>query len=186
MGMLNGLKLGSRLGRILAIALLVVASSCQDAPTAPTKPSNAEDPSRLLGLWGSPKLLYCPSTETQSTSGLIDVAGGTLSLGGTSVQIPLGALLGPTTVELSIPAGQYMEVDLTVNGGQHTTFPQPVVVTVDYSRCNRWQTLLRLLTVWNIDPDTKALLEKMPSVDSQLTHTIIFSTIHFSGYAVAD
>jgi hypothetical protein len=183
--MLNGLKLGSRLGRVLAIALLVVAGSCKDAPTAPTKPSNAEDPSRLLGLWGSPKLLYCPSTETQSTSGLLDVAGGTLSLGGTSVKIPLGALSGPTTVELSIPAGQYMEVDLTVNGGQHTIFPQPVVVTVDYSRCNRWQTLLRLLTVWNIDQDTKALLQNMGGIDNKLAQSITFSTLHFSGFAIA-
>jgi hypothetical protein len=108
-----------------------------------------------------------------------------VSLGGTSVTIPLNALLGPTTVELNIPAGQYMEVDLTVNGGQHITFLQPVVVTIDYSRCNRFATLLAPLSVWNIDPVTKALLQNMGGIDNKLTQSITFLTTHFSGFAIA-
>jgi hypothetical protein len=116
---------------------------------------------------------------------LISSDGGSLSLGGTSVRIPTGALLGPTTVELTIPAGQYLEVDLTVNNGQHITFLQPVVVTIDYSRCNRADTLLKLLSVWNIDPTTKALLQSMGGVDNKLTQSITFVTPHFSGFAIA-
>ena len=186
--MQSRLKLGRRLGKAVAIALLVVAGSCSEAPTAPATPSNANPPSDLLGLpifGSSPRLLTCPSDETQNTSALIGVDGGTLSLGGTSVTVPTGALLAPTTVELTIPAGQYMEVDLTVDGGQHITFPQPVVVTIDYSRCNRLTTLLRLLSVWNIDPDTKALLENMGGIDNKLAQTITFTTLHFSGFAIA-
>lgn len=183
--MQSRLKLGGRLGSTLGVALLAVGISCSDAPTAPTTPSNGNQPSQLLGLWGSPRLLYCPSSETQTTSALIGVDGGTVSLGGTSVTLPLGSLLDATTVELTIPAGQYMEVDLTVNGGQHTTFLQPVVVTIDYSRCNRLSTLLRILSVWNIDPDSKALLENMGGVDDKLLQTITFTTLHFSGFAIA-
>lgn len=175
-------------GTALTFALLVLAGSCRDATTAPRAPSNGTPPSELLGLpglFGSPKLLYCPSTQSQQTSALLGVDGGTLSLGGTSVTLPLGALLGETTVELSIPAGQYMEVDLTVNGGQHISFLQPAVVTIDYSRCNRLSTLLAPLSVWNIDPTTKALLQNMGGIDNKLTQSITFTTPHFSGFAIA-
>jgi hypothetical protein len=189
--MLNRLSWGRRLSA-LGVGLLIAIGSCRDLPTAPSAPATpatapaANDPSNsLFGLFGPPRLLSCPTSDAQSTSALLGTDGGTLSLGGTSVKIPLGALLEPTTVELSIPAGDYMEVDLTVNGGQHTTFPQPVVVTIDYSRCNRFSTLFKLLSVWNIDPSTKALLEKMGGIDNKLTQSITFSTLHFSGFAIA-
>lgn len=177
-------------GSVLAGALILLGASCSDAPTAPTRalPSQADSTSKLLGisLFGSsPKLLYCPTSETQSTSALIGSLGGTLSLLGTSVTIPGGALLGDTEVDLTIPAGQYMEVDLGVNGGQHISFLQPVVVTIDYSRCNRWDTLFKTLSVWNIDETTKALLENMGGVDNKLTQSITFTTLHFSGFAIA-
>jgi hypothetical protein len=172
------------------IVALLGAASCRDLPTAPapsnSNPPQAQDPSQFLG-WGTstPKLLVCPSSQTLTTSGVIGVDGGTLSLGGTSVKIPLGALLGDTKVEISIPAGQYMEVDLTVNDGQHISFLQPVTVTIDYSRCNYWYTLLKPLSVWNIDEDTKALLENEGGLDIKLLQRITFVTPHFSGFAIA-
>ena len=183
--MLSGLKVSRRIGTAVVVALLATAS-CRDL-TAPTRPAPTQDPSKLLGLWGtsSPKLLVCPSSQTQTTSGVIGVNGGTLSLGGTSVTIPLGALLGETTVEITIPAGQYMEVDLTVNGGQHISFLQPVTVTIDYSRCNYWDTLFKTLSVWNIDPTSKALLENEGGLDNKLLRNITFTTLHFSGFAIA-
>jgi len=178
------------LGRLAAILVIALGltGSCRDLPTAPSAPATKDAPNSSLlglpGLWSAPRLLSCPTSETQSTSALIDTQGGMVSLGGTSVTIPLNALLGPTTVELNIPAGQYMEVDLTVNGGQHISFLQPVVVTIDYSRCNRLATLLSPLSVWNIDPTTKALLENMGGVDDKLTQSITFLTPHFSGFAI--
>ena len=175
-------------GGALASVLLVLGASCSDGPTAPPRPSPADSSSKLLGLpiFGSaPRLLYCPSGATQTATGLIGSLGGTLSLLGTSVTIPGGALLDDTSVELTIPAGQYMEVDLTVNNGQHINFLQPVVVTIDYSRCNRFSTLFKLLSVWNIDEDTKALLQNMGGIDDKLTQSITFVTPHFSGFAIA-
>jgi len=181
-----------RIATTLAVALLGAIGSCRDAPTAPPTPSNGNDPSHLLGLpifGGSPRLLYCPSSETQQSTGVIDELGGTLSLGGTSVTFPAGALLGVTAnVQLTIPAGNYMEVDLTAtddNGQLLHLFNQPIVVTIDYSRCNRLATLLRVLSVWNIDTDTKALLENMGGIDNKLGQSITFVTPHFSGFAIA-
>lgn len=181
-------------GSVVAVVLLVLGASCSDGPTAPTPPhslSPADSSSKLLGLpiFGgggySPRLLSCPTDQTQQTTALIGSLGGTLSLLGTSVQIPTGALLGDTQVELTIPAGQYMEVDLSVDNGQHISFLRPVIVTIDYSRCNRWSTLFKLLSVWNIDQDTKALLENMGGIDNKLTQSITFVTPHFSGFAIA-
>jgi hypothetical protein len=172
----------------LAVALLVLGASCSDSPTAPASPRPTDGSSQFLGLsWfgSSPKLLSCPSSETQRSTAVIGSLGGTLSLGGTSVSIPGGALLDDTSVELTIPAGQYMEVDLTVNGGQHINFLKSVLVTIDYSRCNRYDTLFKVLNVWNIDPDTKALLQNMGGIDLKLTQSIIFATPHFSGFAIA-
>jgi len=172
----------------LAFALLVLGASCSDAPTGPRMPASGDGSSKLLGLpifGSSPKLLSCPTNETKTATALIGSLGGSLSLLGTSVTIPGGALLDDTSVELTIPAGQYMEVDLTVNNGQHINFLQPVVVTIDYSRCNRFNTLFKLLSVWNIDQDTKALLENMGGIDNKLTQSITFVTPHFSGFAIA-
>jgi hypothetical protein len=59
-------------------------------------------------------------------------------------------------------------------------------MSIDYSRCATPELDQHTLSVWNIDPDSKALLEQMTSVDLKLTHTITFTTIHLSGYAVAD
>ena len=78
-----------------------------------------------------------------------------------------------------------MEVDLSVNGGQHISFLQPVVVTIDYSRCNSWYTLFKPLSVWNIDETSKALLENEGGLDIKLLQKITFYTSHFSGFAIA-
>lgn len=188
--MFSGTRMGRWIGSAIIVSLFGLGlASCGDLPTAPA-PSNSpqqQNPSNNLFGWGSssPTLLVCPSSQTLSTSGIIGVNGGTLSLGGTSVSIPLGALLGQTTVEMTIPAGQYMEVDLSVNGGQHITFLQPVTVTIDYSRCNAFSTLFRRLSVWNIDESTKALLQDMGGLDDKLLRQIIFVTPHFSGFAIA-
>jgi hypothetical protein len=177
-------RLGRKVGSALVTALLIVGS-CRDQTTAPTTPPAGSAGSQGLFGFSSPTLLSCPTNETQSTSALIDQLGGTLSLGANSVVVPLGALLGPTTVELTVPASRLMEVDLTVNGGQHISFLQPVVVTIDYSRCGRSNLWNRQLSVWNIDPSTDALLENMGGLDNKLTQTITFVTPHFSGFAIA-
>jgi hypothetical protein len=138
-----------------------------------------------LGGWGAPKLLECPSSEAQQTSAVIDIDGGTVSLGGTSIVLPASAVLSPTTIELTIPASRYMEVEITANGGEHFNFLRSVLVTVDYSRCTsapRWEPL----SAWYIDSDTKALLQRMLSVDNKLTRSVTFSTGHLSGYALAN
>jgi hypothetical protein len=164
--------LARKLTGCLAAALLLVAGSCKGWQPPPTEPP----PSGVT-------LAVCPTDQAQSASGNIGLLGGTVSLGGTSVLLPLGALLSPTSIELTIPASQYMEIEVTANGGS-LRFLRPITVTIDYSRCSA-DVQQKQLSVWNIDPDSKEVLENMGGIDNKLTHSITFTTIHLSGYARA-
>jgi hypothetical protein len=148
--------------------LLFVATSC-DFPLRPP-------PARAT-------LAVCPSNQSQSASSNLGALGGLVSLGGTSVLLPVGALLSSTSIELTIPASQFMEIGVTANGG-HFFFQQPITITIDYSRCSP-DIQRKALSVWNIDPSSNRLLQNMGGIDNKLTHQITFTTIHLSGYALA-
>lgn len=134
----------------------------------------------------SPALIQCPVNQSAFTSAVVGPLGGIINLGATSVQIPAGALLETVTVNVSEPASQFMEIDVSVAGVEHFVFELPVVVTLSYARCNRKDINQRPLSVWYIDSDTHELLEPMGGVDDKLTRTVTFVTPHFSGYAVAN
>jgi hypothetical protein len=182
--MLRNRRIHLVLAASLALALAGAASCTADRAASPL-PS---DRSSLLGLSGgsAPSLLNCPAGATQSVTSTIGPLGGLLAVGNTRVLIPANAVLAPTEFTLTVPSSRYVEIEVTAAGSEHFLFELPVTVTIDYSRCSRSNIDLRPLTVWNIDPATKALLEPMPSVDNKLTRSVLFTTLHFSGYAVAD
>ena len=131
-------------------------------------------------------LVRCPSSITRSVSGTFGLLGGSLELDGTRVTIPFGAVLLPTRITLTLPASSYMEVDLTANALDHFQFPVPVHVTIDYSRCPAASIdQAAPLHVWYIDILTDLLLENMRGTDDRARRTITFSTIHFSGFSIA-
>ena len=174
----------NRFGLVFALALGIAGGAgCSVDPS--TGPRTAA-PSGLLGLSSQPTLIQCPSSETQSATALIGPLGGVLAAGNTRVEIPADAVLSPTTFKLTVPASKYVEIEVTTDSSEHYLFAQPVVVSIDYGRCGRSNIDLSPLSAWNIDPATKALLEPMVSVDDKLLRTVTFSTVHFSGYAVAD
>ena len=162
---------------------LFLASGCGDSGS-PTQ-ALAAGPS-LFPASSAPTLISCPSNTTQSVTGLIGALGGTLSVGGTVVTIPANAVLSPTSFTLKIPASQYMEIEVTAGDSAHFVFNQPVAVTIDYGRCASGSLFAPAYQAWNIDPTTHALIENMGGVDLKVTHTVVFSTLHFSGYALAD
>jgi hypothetical protein len=174
---------------VVLFSVLVLASGCGgggEVVAGTTGPGDPPSSATDTQLTSGPHLVQCPTSTAASTQATIGPLGGLLSLGGTSVSIPLGALLEPVTISLTIPASQYMEIDVSVAGTDHFVFEQPIVVTLDYSRCSRSNIDLAPLTVWHIDEDSKALLEAMPTVDNKLTRQAIFTTGHLSGYALAN
>jgi hypothetical protein len=179
----------------LAVVLAAVACSGERTtttsafkPEAPATSSSPEVPATASrsGVQGAgATLIECPPAATLTTKALIGPLGGVVAAGNTIVVVPADAVLFPTTFTLTVPSSKYVELDVKVEGVEHFTFAKPVNVTIDYGRCGGVIDNTTL-SVWNIDPLTKDLLERMVSVDNKLARTITFTTLHFSGYAVAD
>jgi hypothetical protein len=79
-----------------------------------------------------------------------------------------------------------MEIDVSVPGVEHFIFEKAIVVSIDYSRCHNIGLFTPPLQVWHIDTSTNELLEHMPSLDTRLTRSVLFTTGHLSGYALAN
>jgi hypothetical protein len=167
-------------------AAAVVALSC-DGPGVTGVDSDVEPPrGEAERLLFSPKALVCPASNAATTSATVGPLGGLVSVGGTSISIPAGALLEPVTLSVTVPASNYLEIDVSVAGHDHFAFQLPVVVTVDYGRCNRTDILSLPISAWYFEGDPKTLLERMPSVDNKLARTVTFITGHLSGYILAN
>jgi hypothetical protein len=167
---------------LTAIAALLSGSCGEQRATTPSDHVTAASSDLSTG---SPQLLLCPSSQTQSTLGVVGPFGGTLSVGPLTFQVPFGAVSLPTLFRLTVPAGQYMEVDIQANNLTSFLFNTPVSVTIDYSRCDPASTAGLSLSVWHIDVTSKALLENMGGVNDVVARKITFSTPHLSGYAIA-
>jgi len=177
----------------LPLALLALAA-CWGDVTSPTPRASDTGRAESIALWpltpdtdvSAATLISCPTTTAQSVTQHIGLSGGVLALGNTRVVIPFGAVLVPEDFTLTIPESPYAEIRVRAGSAEHYLFQQPVLMSIDYSRCASPELDQRALSVWNIDEDSRALLEQMTGVDLKLTHTITFTTIHLSGYAVAD
>jgi hypothetical protein len=174
----------SNLRRLAFVLLAGAACSGDGSPSARMTAPSTSAPT----TWdfSSASLIQCPTNTPLSTTGIIGPLGGLLAVGNTLVIIPANAVLAPTSFTLTVPTSQYVEIAVDAAGTDHFVFAAPVTVVIAYGRCNRANINSVPLTAWNIDPVTKALLEQMPSVDDKLFQTVTFTTIHFSGYAVAD
>jgi hypothetical protein len=170
---------GMRRGIAVLAAVVAATVSCGE-PRATTGVGRPRSDRSSL-----PNLLQCPTNQTQSSQALVGVLGGTVQVGGTSITIPAGALSVPTLITVTVPASQYVEIDVRANDLLSFLFNAPVSVTIDYSRCTRANIANDTLSVWHIDPSTNTLLEDMGGVDDKTHETITFSTGHLSGYAVA-
>ncbi len=153
----------------------------------------ADSPRRTDRIVGPPSLdvsagrtlLQCPTSQSASAVGLLGLLGGVVSVGGHSVALPFGAVSLPTLITLRAPASSHVEIDVTANDLPSFIFGRPVSITIDYSRCPAEATAGATLTVWHIDPLTKALLEPMGGIDDPVRRRITFQTGHLSGYAIA-
>ena len=157
-----------------ALALALVGAVSCETPTIPPD----QDPQNFT-------LASCPTTISQTTQAIIGPLGGTLSLDGTTIGIPSGALTEPTLITLTIPASPYMEIDVRANDLLSFVFNKPIGIRLDYSRCTDPALDTQRLSVWHIDTQTKDLLENMGGTDNKASNTIDFSTGHLSNYAIA-
>ena len=125
----------------------------------------------------------CPVAEESSVRAEILPRGGTVSLHGHSVYFPPGAVREPVEVKLTVPASQYVEVDIQVNGQEHYRLARPVLATLSYERCDA-EALRGRFAVWHVDGRSHRLLERMGSLDDEANRSVSFVTNHFSRYVV--
>jgi hypothetical protein len=176
-----------RLGMVtIAIATVLLASSCGEQRA--TAPSGAS--AQLLNT--GPNLVECPTNQTLASLQvpILPDVGGSVEVAGSSITIPAGAISAMTIFQVTVPAGRFVEVDVSPINVLDTgpfLFDQdhPATITIDYSRCTR-NLSGTPLHVYHIDPLTKQLLEDMGGVDDKLAQRITFTTGHLSGYAIAD
>lgn len=167
---------------ILTAALALGACSDRPALTGPTVPVRPATSGTTLD---APALASCPTTETHSAQRTIGIFGGSVSAGGTTIDIPAGAVAWPTRFEVTVPASNYMEVAINAKGHDHYQFLLPVTIAIDYSRCDS-TVADSLLAVFHIDEVLKTLLAVMPGTDDKTRHRFTFLTDHLSGYAIAN
>jgi hypothetical protein len=164
-----------------AVILTVMACTVSDIASVKSDSTASGD---LAGIGAT--LVECPESTSSTASTLLGPLGGVLSAGGATVIVPQGALLEPVNVTLTVPASQYVEIDVSVSGVDHFLFELPVTVVISYARCNRSNLDRGSLTAWYIDRASKTLLAPMGGVDNKLLRTVTFTTGHLSGYALAN
>ena len=165
----------------LIIGLTLSLAACADSATSVTAVRGP-----MAATSSNPVLVECPTDDLLQSSGLVTPLGGTVSAGGTTITVPAGAVLLPTTITVTVPPSQFMEVDITANGAASFVFQLPVTVSLSYARCTRSDIDKQPLGVWYIDSGTKALLQNMGGSDDKDARTVTFTTDHLSGYAVAN
>lgn len=169
----------------LAITATLVVVACADRTTN-TAPAVGRADLLSTASAGPVAPVKCPAASSASASGTVSPPGGAVRIGASGAEFSAGAVDLPTSVTLSIPSSNYMEIRLTADGVEHMTFDAPVQITIDYSRCPRSNIDKAPLSVWYYDRETGALLEDMHAVDDKDARTVTFTTDHFSGYVIAN
>lgn len=176
----------------LAGAAVVLFGACADSPLAPTAPGAAV-PNAALGSSSSVAtpaagsigdgILSCPTSVTQSATGVIGKKGGVVRVAGSELVVGPGAVKEPTAFTVVLPASPMMEIEIHAQGVDHYEFRHRVSVTMDYSRCAPSALPAASLAAWYIDSGTKGRIANMRAVDDRASRRLTFYTDHLSGYA---
>jgi hypothetical protein len=127
--------------------------------------------------------------ETDPTVGtvtaVIDQNGGSLSIGGTRLDVPAGAVSAPTTFTVNKPNGElafdFSATRNTPNDIGSAGFPVPLKLTIDYSKIPN--NMEAPAVIW-IKPDGRA--EALQTQVDAENKTMTAEVTHFSIYGGAD
>ena len=161
-------------------AAVLAAASCTDGGAGGITAPAGELATSSTG----PTLIECPSDVTYSASDVIGATGGAVTVGDHQLVIPPLAVTAPTQFTVTVPASQYMEVDIRAGGQEHYRFDRPVTMTLSYARCTRTNIDKENLRIFYVDTETDAILEDMGGVDDKAARTVTTDTDHLSGYVI--
>lgn len=167
-----------------AVCLTLAFAGCSaDSPLTAPEAALATGVSPADG--SDPLPLYCPTSESRSAAKRIGPKGGTLAVAGTKVVVPRGAVPVETEFVLTIPASEWLAVDVVAGGAEHYSFARPVTITVSYARCRTAVAEQEALSAWHVDGSTGDFLQDMGGIDSKRKSQVTFETDHLSKYAIA-
>lgn len=169
-----------RAGTALLFVVSLAAIGCDRAENTLLEPD-----APALAASGA-ALIECPISETRSVTKELGLLGGTIELDGHSMTLPYGAVLLPTTFTLTVPASNYVEIEIHAAGEEMFDFAKAATIAISYQRCTRSNIDQSALTAWYIDSETKALLVHMGGTDDKLAQTVTFDSDHLSGFAIAN
>ncbi len=170
--------------KILLPAVVLAGALAACAPDAGPSRLTAPAAPSLSTTYGA-TLVECPTSETHTATATVGPTGGVVSVGAHRMVVPPLAVVGlAKTFTLTVPASNYMEVQIRAGNQEHFQFLKPVSVTLDYSRCTRNNIEKRDLRVLYVDPVTKQILQDMGGVDDKNARTVTIDTDHLSGYAI--
>jgi hypothetical protein len=162
---------------------LAIAACSADSPL--TAPEYSLETSVAELQSADPVRLYCPHIESLSAAKRIGPKGGTLNLAGTKLVVPRGAVPVETEFVLTIPAGDWLELDIDAGGAEHYSFARPVTITVNYSRCGTRAAETEALSAWYVDETSGDFVQDMGAIDLKAGKKLTFETDHLSKYAIA-
>lgn len=161
-------------------AAVFVAAACTERASDPGGPMS----SALAAA--APRLLSCAPASPASAREMVGRPGGRLALAGHAISLPESAVRNGTAFTMSVPASRLVEVNIKANGAEGFAFDEPVTVSISYARCAPGEAPDEGLSVWKIDPHTKAPLKPMGGVQDPVARTVTFVTDSLSSYAIAN
>ena len=174
----------SGLSAALPALLLTFIAGCSDTPE-PTQSVRPSVSARYVpGDAG--ELAECGNVASRPMSAMIGPEGGVLAAGSTVAFIPPEAVRTRTHFTIQSLAGSALRVRITARGYEGFDFDRPIAVMIGYAHCTRQEFVRGQVSVWHVDDETGALLERMPTVHDRRSSTVGFLTTHLSTYAVAN
>lgn len=168
--------------RALAVLVLVllVSPSCSESPTsAPATP--APEASLIGSLLAPTGLLKCSSLPYARSTAIIGPLGGTISAGPHKLVIPPGALLVPTTIQMTAPTG--LGVNAVKLDPEGLRFAAPALLTMSYANCSLLGNVLPKRVAYT--DNNLTIKYYLLSLDVLLSTKVTAKLNHFSDYVVA-
>jgi len=155
---------------------VVIAAGCGGEQTSPLEPETS------LGLLSglNTLLLSCTPLPATSSTVVIGVSGGTVSVGPHTLTVPAGALAGPVGITAEVVSDRVNSVRFTPEG---LRFAAPARLSMSYANCYGLGMLLPKKIVYT--DEGLNLLEILGSVDLFGQKRVTSSLKHFSRYAIA-
>lgn len=149
--------------RALPLLLMV---GCRSGPSAP----RAYEP------------VECGQGSGQSAAAGVDVAGGTITVGGHALILPAQAVTSRTTFTITERAAGHIGVEVEPHG---TQFGRNATLVLSFARCGGSPAGFQDLRVVEVRQGTTEIIRVMPSVVNVQARTVTTTGLqHLSGYLI--